>query len=98
MTLYSLDKIAQIGRGTLSSVRAAGTLFDRHVIQHYLEALGEIRQRGLYATLRQSSQPYIEAVWRNFSSEKTTITEDLLSGKLVGQTWRAARRWLTGQG
>ena len=32
MTMYSLDKIGTIGRGALSTVKAAGTLFDRHVI------------------------------------------------------------------
>ena len=96
MTLYSLGKIGSLGRGALSTVKVAGTLFDRHVIDHYGEALGDIRQRGIYASLAESSRPYIDAVWQNFSTEKTTVTEDVLSGKMIGQAWGAARRWLGG--
>ncbi len=96
MTVYSLDKIGDLGRGALSTVKAAGTLLDRHVFDHYGEALEDIRQKGIYASLAETSRPYIGAVWVNFSSEKATITEDLLSGKLIGQAWGAARRWLGG--
>ena len=96
MTLYSLDKIGLLGRGALSTVKAAGVLFDRHVIDHYTESLHDIRCKGIYASLAQTSRPYIDAVWMNFSTEKTTITEDLCSGKLIGQAWNATRRWLGG--
>jgi len=94
MTLYALDKIASLGRGALSTVRAAGTLVDRHVLEHYTAALSRIRQRGLYGTLAETSRPYVEAVWKNFSPRGTTITEDLFSGRLLGRAWRAIRRWL----
>jgi len=97
MTLYSLGKIGSLGRGALSTVKAAGTLFDRHVIDHYRRALADIRQRGIYASLAKTSKPYIRAVWKNFSTDKTTITEDILSGKLIGQAWGAVRRWLGGK-
>ncbi len=96
ITLYSLEKIGAVGRGALSTVKAAGTLFDRHVIDHYIDGLSEIREKGLYASLDETAKPYIEAVWMNFSTDKTTITEDLLSGRLVGRAWGAARRWLGG--
>ncbi|NLE38899.1 MAG: hypothetical protein GX621_12815, partial [Pirellulaceae bacterium] len=94
VTLYSLDKLGMVGRGTLSSVKVAGSLFDRHVIDHYSKALAAIQAKGFYATLAETSTPYIEAVWRNFSSEKPTLTEELLSGKLLGKTCGTVRRWL----
>jgi len=94
MTLYSLEKIGCVGQGALSTVTAAGRLFDRHVLSHYQTALDDIRQRGLYATLAQTSKPYIAAVWTNFSARQTTLTEDVLSGKLIGRTWNSVRRWL----
>jgi hypothetical protein len=96
MTLYSLGKIGSLGRGALSTVRAAGILLDRHVIDHYGAALGDIRSKGIYASLAQNSRPYIDAVWLNFSTDKTTITEDVLSGRLIGRSWGAVRRWLGG--
>lgn len=94
MTLHSLGKIATVGRGALSTVKVAGTLVDRHVIDHYREALADVRDKGLYATLAEVSQPYADAVWQNFSSRQPTVTEDLLSGKLLGKAYGAARRWL----
>jgi hypothetical protein len=94
MTLHSLDKVATVGRGALSGVRAAGTLLDRHIIEHYRQSLFEIHTKGYYATLAEASGPYIEAVWQNFSTTRSTITEDLLSGKLIGQATRGVRKWL----
>lgn len=96
MTLYSLERIGAVGQGALSTVRAAGSLFERHVIAHYREALGAIRSKGLYRTLAETSKPYAEAVWDNFAASQSTITEDILSGKLVGQTVASVRRWLGG--
>jgi hypothetical protein len=94
VTLHALDSIASVGSGALSGVRVAGTLLDRHVVDHYRTALGEIHERGYYATLSDASRPYIAAVWQNFSTERPTITGDLLSGKLVGQAASTVGRWL----
>jgi hypothetical protein len=96
MTLYSLGHVGTLGKGALSTVRAAGTLFDRHVFDHYFDALEDINKKGLYASLAESSQPYIQAVWANFSSERSTVTEDLVTGRLAGQAWGAVRRWFGG--
>ena len=97
MTLHTLSKVGVAAKGALSGVRVAGTLVDRHILTHYSTALGEIRERGLYATLSTAAQPYIEAVWFNFSSDRATLTEDLLSGKMIGQAWSAVRRWVGGE-
>jgi hypothetical protein len=91
--LRMLDKAGTLGHGALSGVTVAGKLLDRHVLNHYWTALGEIREKGLYATLAETSEPYIEAVWHNFSSERATLTEDVLSGKALGQAWGAVSRW-----
>jgi hypothetical protein len=93
-TMRALEGVATLGRGALSTVKVAGTLVDRHVLDHYWQALGEIRQRGLYQSLAETSQPYIAAVWENFQPNQSTITEDVLSGRLLGSTWRAVRGWL----
>lgn len=92
--LHMLQHAGNLGRGALSSVKVAGKLVDRHVLNHYWDAVGEIRNKGLYATLAETSEPYIEAVWLNFASERATITEDLLSGKTLGRLWHTAARWL----
>ena len=96
VTLRAMESIGTLGRGALSTVKVAGTLFDRHVIDHYALALAEVREQGLYATLAKTSEPYIEAVWQNFASDKVTITEDLVTGKLIGRAWSTVRRWFGG--
>lgn len=93
-TLRMLDKAGSLGRGALSSVKVAGILFDRHVLNHYWSAMGEIRERGMYATLAETSAPYIEAVWHNFSSDRATITGDLLDGTMLGKAKTTVARWL----
>lgn len=97
MTLFSLDRIGSASLGALSTVRAVGTLFDRHVIDHYRCGLQRIQEKGFYTTLAETSKPYSDAVWKNFSSSRSTITEDVLSGRLVGQAWSTARRWFGGK-
>jgi hypothetical protein len=93
-TLRALGSFATLGRGALSTVKVSGTLFDRHVLDHYARALDEIREKGVYASLAETSGPYIAAVWTNFQPNQSTITEDVISGKLIGNTWHTMRRWL----
>lgn len=93
MSLYSMRKVGNAGVGALSTVTVAGNMFDRHLLQHYRDGLSSIYEKGLYTTLSESSGPYISAVWKNFSSDKSTITEDLLTGKLAGQAWEGLRGW-----
>ncbi len=94
MTMFALNRVGNVGQGALSGVTIAGTLFDRHVVDHYRTALTELHTRGYYTTLSEVSQPYISAVWDNFSTDRTTITEDLLNGKLVGGAAATVGKWL----
>ncbi len=93
-TMHALDKIGTVGRGALSTVKVAGSLLDRHVLAHYSQALKDIRAQGLYASLAKTSAPYVAAVWTNFQPNRSTVTVDLLNGKLIGSAWRAVRGWL----
>jgi hypothetical protein len=97
MTLHAMNKLADVGRGTFRGVRLAGSLANRHILGHYAEALADIRQKGFYATVNEAATPYIEAVWNNFSSKRGTVTEDVLSGRLIGRAWRWLRRLVSRQ-
>ena len=94
MTMYALNNIETVSGGALTTITVTGQLLDRHVLQHYWNGLEEISERGLYTIVAESSQPYVEAVWTNFSSERETITEDIISGKLVGKIWGGLTGWL----
>lgn len=96
MTLGTLDKIGKVGTGTLSTVRVAGSLVNRHVLDHYRDALGDINRDGFYATLSASSRPYVNALWRNFSSERATLTEEFVRSGGVGRTWRRVQELAKG--
>ncbi len=93
MTMYTLNQVETVSQGALTTITVAGNLLDKHVLQHYWDGMEQISERGLYTIVSESSQPYFAAVWENFSSERETITQDLVSGKLVGQVWDGVREW-----
>ena len=95
VTLASLDKVGRLGSGALSTVQAAGTLLDRHVLAHYRGVLGNVERQGFYTSLAASSRPYLEAAWGNFSPLRTTVTEDFLRHGGASRAWGKARRWLS---
>lgn len=97
MTLYTLDRVATVSQGALTTVRVTGNLIDRHVFDHYRQGLNEINERGIYSMLAESSQPYFDAVWNNFSVERPTITEDFVSGKMIAKAWDGVKDWLGGE-
>ncbi|NNE00146.1 MAG: hypothetical protein HKN47_22735 [Pirellulaceae bacterium] len=95
MTMFAMNRISLTTRGALSSVSVASNLFDQHIVGHYSDALDEISEHGLYATLSQASTPYLDAVWQNFADERETWTEELITGRMIGKAWRGVRGWLT---
>ena len=96
MTLGTLDKLGKVGTGTLSTVRVAGSLFNRHVLDHYRDALSDINRDGFYPTLATTSRPYVDALWRNFSTDRETLTEEFVKTGGIERTWRRVRGWVKG--
>lgn len=88
MTLHALGKITHVGRGTFRGIHLAGSLVNRHILGHYGRALADIHEKGFYATVNETAAPYVEAVWNNFSTGKESVTEHLLSGRLVSRWFR----------
>lgn len=87
MTMYTLGHVNTVSKGALTTIRVTGDLVDRHLFEHYRKGLQDIGERGIYVMLADSSQPYLDAVWYNFSSGRPTLTEDIVSGKIVGMAW-----------
>ena len=96
MSMFAMNRIGKLGQGALSTITVAGNMFEKHILDHYWQGLDEIAEKGFYTVLAESSEPYVEAVWKNFSSEKETITEDVLSGKFFTRTASAISNWFTG--
>ncbi|TWT50478.1 hypothetical protein Pla22_32210 [Rubripirellula amarantea] len=98
MTMFAMNRVTLTTRGALSSVRVAGNLLDEHLVQHYFDALSEIREQGLYETLSNASAPYVEAVWQNFEAERETWTVEILTGRVFGKAWSQVREWWSSDG
>ncbi len=94
MTMYTLEQVNTVSKGALTTIRVTGDLVDRHLFDHYRQGLEQINEQGIYAMVAQTSQPYLDAVWYNFSEDRPTITEDFVSGKMVGQVWSSVKGWL----
>jgi len=93
ITMYTLDQMNTVTHGALTTIRVTGDLVDRHLFDHYRQAVGEIYEKGLFAMVADSSEPYMDAVWYNFSTDRPTITEDIVSGKMVGKVWDGVKGW-----
>ncbi|MCA9106884.1 MAG: hypothetical protein KDA83_15790 [Planctomycetales bacterium] len=93
MSLFAVRRVGELGGGALSTVRVVGNLFDRHILEHYASSLRTIREQGYYETLSEVAKPYYDAVWHNFSVERPTLTDDLLSGRTIGNAWRGVMGW-----
>jgi hypothetical protein len=93
MTMHSLNKLKTISQGAITGIQVAGGLFNRHVVGHYADSLHAIREKGFYETMRHSSAPYVEAVWKNFASERETWTGQVVSGRLFGKAYSALKGW-----
>ena len=96
MTMYTLNQVATVSKGALTTIRVTGKLLDEHLFDHYWQGLQRINDEGIWQIFATSSQPYIEAVWMNFSADKETITEDIVSGRFLSRTWIGFADWLGG--
>jgi hypothetical protein len=98
MTMQVLGKVGAVGRGMAAGVKIAGGLFQLHILDHYSASLATVRERGLYCMLAESWQPYFDAVWINFSLDKQTVTEEVVTGRFFGRIWRWVKGWFGSRG
>ena len=96
MTMYAVNQFETAAKGTLTTIRVTHEMFEKHIFDHYWHALEGIGEQGIYSFVSSVSEPYIEAVWHNFSFERDTITQDLLNGKLIGKVWEGFQGWIFG--
>ncbi|MEZ6147533.1 MAG: hypothetical protein R3B91_19335 [Planctomycetaceae bacterium] len=97
ITMQTLDNVKTFGDGALTSIRVAGGLFDRNVLSHYKAALDDIRERGFYEMVRNTYEPYVTAVWHNFSAERQTWTETILNPDNISSAVHKMFAYLEGE-
>jgi hypothetical protein len=87
VTVVALNQVKAVGHGAVVGLEVAGNMFQQNIIEHYWMGLRAIEKQGLVTTLSTASEPYLEAVWSNFSMDSKTWTEQLLSGELLKWGW-----------
>ncbi len=97
LTVYSLNQVSTATKGALTTMRVTGNLLDQHLFKHYRQGLVKIERDGIYGVLADSSKPYLDALWYNFSDERPTVTEDVVSGKMFGRAWAWISSWWRGK-
>jgi len=93
MTMYSLNQVSTATKGALTTVRVTGNLLDKHIFDHYWQGAAKIGREGIYSVAAESGQPYLDAFWYNFSSDRPTLTENIVSGKMLGNVWAGLSEW-----
>lgn len=96
VTMGTLSRVKTVGQGTLTGVTVVGGLITRQFVDHYSESLSTISRNGFYETVKDTSAPYIEAIWSNFSNDKPTWTEELISGRAIKKGLGKIGSWLSG--
>lgn len=87
ISVVALNQLQAVGHGSVVGLEVAGDLFQQHIVEHYWDGLRAIERNGLIPTLSSASKPYLEAVWSNFTIDRKTWTEQLLSGELLKWGW-----------
>lgn len=87
ISIVALNNIQAIDGGGQVSLEIVGNMYQKHIIDHYWEGLRAIERNGLLPTLSKACQPYVETVWTNYSVNRKTWTEQLLSGELLKWGW-----------
>ncbi|WP_231741573.1 hypothetical protein [Stieleria varia] len=97
MTMFAINRLSLSSRGALSGVTVAGSLFDEHILRHYRDGLDDIAERGLYVSLSEASQPYLDALWHNFDADRETWTAEIITGRLpkkvLQSAWQTIKSW-----
>lgn len=95
LTMHSLGKMGRATQGAFTGAVVAGGLVNKHIFKHYRDALTDVRERGFYEMVRETSGPYVDSVYNNFAVDRSTWTAELFSGRAVGKAFTAVRGWFT---
>jgi hypothetical protein len=91
ISMQALSTVTTVSRGTMTGVIVAGQLMNRAVFDHYREGLSRVMEKGVWDSVRESYQPYVEGVFNNFKAEKRTWTEALFDGATYRGAWGKVR-------
>lgn len=91
VTMHALKQLKTVSHGALTGIEVAGGLINRQIFSHYAGALKAVHEKGFFQTVSESYGPYVTAVFDNFASDRGTLTEEVVTGRLPARMWRGVK-------
>jgi hypothetical protein len=93
VAMQTLESIKGVSHGSLTGLFVAGKIVNRNIFGHYVRSLNTIREAGLWASVKDTYEPYLDMAWGNFTSSRKTWTEQMLHPSHVARAWNAVKGW-----
>jgi hypothetical protein len=94
VAMQTLATVKAVSQGTVTSIIVASQIVNRTVFTHYVDALTRVNQQGLFQTLSNTYEPYVDAVWKNFRDDQRTWTESLMDADTYRSAWTSLKKWV----
>jgi hypothetical protein len=93
VAMQALSTVKSVSQGAVTGVVVAGQIINRTVLSHYVDALARVKEQGLWTSVRDTYEPYVDGVWNNFHSDRRTWTDAILDPATYGKAWTGIRKW-----
>ena len=93
VAMQTLESIKGVSHGTLTGLFVAGKIVNRNIFGHYIRSLNTIRETGLWTSVKETYEPYLDTAWGNFTSSRKTWTEQVLNPGHLARAWNAVKGW-----
>jgi hypothetical protein len=94
VAMQAISTAKTVTQGAFTGVVVAGQIINRTVLSHYVDALARVKEQGLWASVRDTYEPYVDGVWNNFHSDRRTWTDALLDPATYEKAWTGVRKWI----
>jgi hypothetical protein len=97
IAMQTVEGIRNLSHGTLTGLFVAGQIINRNIFGHYATALAGIHEQGIWTSVRNTYEPYVDVAWQNFTSSRKTWTEQVLAPSNFSRFWQAVKKWFSGK-
>jgi len=94
VAMQTLESIKGVSHGTLTGLFVAGKIVNRNIFGHYIQSMNTIRETGLWTSVKETYEPYLDTAWGNFTSSRRTWTEQVFNPGHLATAWNAITGWL----
>lgn len=96
LAMQTLESIRNATHGTFTGLFVAGKIVNRNIFGHYFDSLNRIHKQGLWASVRNTYEPYVDLAWNNFTRSRKTWTEQVLHPSFFARIFGKIFGWFGG--